>query len=360
MVGPIMNPINDLAIIGGGIVGSWVLYLAQQRQPNWRIVLIDRFRVAAGATAHSAGVLVETGRSENERRMAARSAALYREFTRSQGLITTCSEVYWVISREHVDNLTASAVDFRVNPVAVAATELRDRLAVPLHTEESEVILQGGKAISHDPGCIARKLISCSLQSALVRCVEGVAVTRAQRIGQIWQLHLDNGRQIDAACVISCVGPWLVESPFQAFAKEHAIRTKRVVALHVDRVPPPNAAALFFPQKDAYLMPLPARNQWLFSFRATGWDCRPERSQLDISAEDIALATCILDDYQPGLADHFQGGRAFCDAYVPTGEPLVAGDQGQSLVVAGAGSGAGFRFAPAIADEALRIAKRKS
>lgn len=356
MVEPDMKTNYDLAIVGGGIIGAWCLYLAHQRNPEWRIVLVDRFRVANGATAHSAGVLLETGRSQRERHLAAASATLYQEFTYAQCLPTTCSDVYWVTLPEHRASLEAAAVDFTVDPHPVAPSKLEGRLAVPLRTDEVEIVLRGGRAISHDPGLITRTLISRCLHSPHVSCIEGVAVVGAQRHAPTWKLQLDNGSHLDATRVISCLGPWLVDGPFSSMAIKHKVRTKKVVAMHVDRIPPQHAVALFFPQSDAYLMPLPARNQWLFSFRAEMWDCQPERRLLDIDAADVSLAKSILNRYQPELTASLLGGRAFCDAYTATGEPLVIHDHVHGWIVAGAGSGAGFRLAPGIADEAVRIA----
>ncbi|MCK1787341.1 FAD-dependent oxidoreductase, partial [Pseudomonas sp. TNT11] len=51
----------DLVIVGGGIIGAWALHHATQRYPHWQILLIDRYRIGDGATAHSAGVLLATG-----------------------------------------------------------------------------------------------------------------------------------------------------------------------------------------------------------------------------------------------------------------------------------------------------------
>jgi len=45
----------------------------------------------------------------------------------------------------------------------------------------------------------------------------------------------------------------------------------------------------------------------------------------------------------------------FCDAYTPTGEPLVERVPEAPIVLAGAGSGAGFRLSPGLAHEALRL-----
>ena len=86
----------DLVIVGGGIIGAWALHHATQRYPHWQILLIDRYRIGDGATAHSAGVLLATGRSARERRLAGESAALYRALRDRLGIRTTQAPVYWL------------------------------------------------------------------------------------------------------------------------------------------------------------------------------------------------------------------------------------------------------------------------
>ncbi|ACD14709.1 MULTISPECIES: NAD(P)/FAD-dependent oxidoreductase [Burkholderia] len=350
-----MNDRYDLAIVGGGIVGAWTLYLATLRHPGWRIVLVDRYRVGDGATAHSAGVLLATGRSARERKLAAISADLYGSVQAPLGLNTTRADVFWVTDAQSSDEVRTVAVDFSIGGGSIPQAELESRLGLSVRLDAVQTVLRGGTAISHDPGLIARSLISASLRSANVSCVEGAAVTKMQPSAGGTELCLADGRALHAARSVVAVGPWIIEQPFEAFADAHDVRIKKVVALHVDRAPQPDAAAVFFPQDDAYLMPLPARNQWLFSFRSDEWDCRPRKHALEISDRDRNVAEAVLRRYLPDLADVCCGGRVFCDAYTSTGEPLVSLDPCLPAVFAGAGSGAGFRLAPGIAEEALRL-----
>jgi D-hydroxyproline dehydrogenase subunit beta len=344
----------DLAIVGGGIVGAWALYLACQRHGDWRIVLIDRFKVGDGATAHSAGVLLATGRSERERRLAGTSAGLYQKLQAAFGFQTTKAEVFWVADAAFGAEIRAAAIGFAIEDVDGASADLDDRLAAPLRMGSAQIVLRGGMAVSHDPGQIASLLVYSSLRVPNVSCIEGAEVKRVQSVASGCELLLD-GRTLTAARTLVAVGPWITGDPVGAVARERGIRIKKVVALHVDRPPPANAAAVFFPQSDAYLMPLPARNQWLFSFRSEEWDCEPRKHELEISERDREIAKAVLDRYLPGLSDDCVGGRVFCDAYTPGGETLVAFDHGCRSVVAGAGGGAGFRLAPGIADEALQM-----
>ncbi|RKT10472.1 glycine/D-amino acid oxidase-like deaminating enzyme [Paraburkholderia sp. RAU2J] len=345
----------DLAVVGGGIVGAWTLYLATLRHPRWRIVLVDRYRVDDGATAHSAGVLLATGRSARERKLAAISADLYGDVQALLGLKTTQADVFWVADAQSSDEVRSGAVDFSIGGDSIPQTELENRLGVPANLGGAQIVLRGGTAVSHDPGLIARSLISASLRSEHVSCVEGAAVTMMRPSSGGAEVRLADGRAFHAARSVVAVGPWIVEEPFETFADAHDVRIKKVVALHVDHSPQPDAAAVFFPQDDAYLMPLPARNQWLFSFRSDEWDCRPRKHALEISERDRDLAKDVLHRYLPELANVCCGGRVFCDAYTSTGEPLVSLDRSRAAVFAGAGSGAGFRLAPGIADEALRL-----
>ncbi len=344
----------DLAIVGGGIVGAWTLHLAQQRFPQWRICLVERFRVGDGATAHSAGVLLATGGTPRERALAALSAECYRDIRGPLGLRTTAADVFWVTQAARAQALRQVAVDFTIGDTHVPPDLLRDKLVGPLVLDETEVVLRGGTAVSHDPAQIARGLIAASMRSSNVSCVEGVGVRELNAQASGVALRLDDGTTMRALRAVVAAGPWLAGDPFSAFAAAASVRVKKVVALHVDRIPPPDAAAVFFPHSDAYLMPLPARNQWLFSFRADEWDCRPLKHALEISAQDRALAMRVVERYLPGSSDAFVGGRVFCDAYTPSGEPLVERVPGMPVVIAGAGSGAGFRLSPGLADEALR------
>ncbi len=347
----------DLVIVGGGIVGAWTLWLARRRFPQWRILLVERFKHSDGATAHSAGVLLATGRTPRERRLAAFGAEHYREIRTSLALRTSAAEVFWVTDAAHVRALRDVAVDFSIDSEPAAPACLLDRLMGPLSLGASEVLLRGGTAVSHDPPAIARALIEASLQSSNVSCVEGVALQDVRAGESGVQARLDDGAMVRAARAVVAVGPWLACEPFTslfgALPGVSELRIKKVVALHVDLAPPPDAAAVFLPEADAYLMPLPLRRQWLFSFRADEWDVRPQKHALEIAERDRAIALGIVDRYRLGARDAFVGGRVFCDAYTPSGEPLVERVPNAPIVIAGAGSGAGFRLSPGLADEAL-------
>jgi len=47
----------DLVVIGGGFSGLWTAYLATERFPEWRVVLLEGDRIAAGATGRNGGFI---------------------------------------------------------------------------------------------------------------------------------------------------------------------------------------------------------------------------------------------------------------------------------------------------------------
>ncbi|HEX8591982.1 MAG TPA: FAD-binding oxidoreductase [Pseudomonas sp.] len=345
----------DLVIIGGGIIGAWTLHHAVQRYPHWKVVLIDRYRIGDGATSHSAGVLLATGVSERERRLAGESVRLYRALRDRVGLRTTQAPVFWLAERSLTSSIKCALVDAVVEPAEVSPRDLGERLGAQLHVGAGEILLSGGTAESFDPALVARLLISESLTGANVRCIEGVGVQHIVSMGSGTRITLSDGASLRARRTLVAAGPWVNESPFGSIAADHSLRVKKVVALHIDGVPPAHAAALFLPQSDSYLMPLAMRNQWLFSFRCDEWDVAPRRHDLEISLHDIQVATGTLARYLPDVVARCRGGRVFCDSYSPSGESVVSFEAGQNLVFAGAGSGAGFRLAPGIAREALDL-----
>ena len=47
----------DLVVVGGGFSGLWTAYLATERFPDWRVVLLEGDRIASGATGRNGGFI---------------------------------------------------------------------------------------------------------------------------------------------------------------------------------------------------------------------------------------------------------------------------------------------------------------
>lgn len=343
----------DLAIVGGGITGAWCLHLAARRFPDWSIVLLERSKIASGATAHSAGVFFPVGRSARERHLAERSAAHYGEALEQLPLETSAASAYWIAESATQCALRELGVGFAVERCQDAPEGDGKLAGLRVVRGADEILLCGGVPISMEPAAVATALIRRAvLSSATATACEGVAVEGIAASDAV-ELTLSDGARLTADRVIVAVGPWIARGEHRDWAAGANLRVKKVVALHIDQPPSPRAPAVILPGHDAYLVPIPRRKQWLFSICSEQWDVEVDGPRLSIDAADCDLARSLLKRYFPDLADHCIGGRAFCDAYSPDGEPVVVSRDDARVIVVGGGSGAGFRLAPGVAEEAV-------
>jgi glycine/D-amino acid oxidase-like deaminating enzyme len=346
---------HDLVIVGGGIVGAWALHLAGTRHPAWRTLLIERSLIGDGATAHSAGVSLGVGGTAWERELAATSGALYAEAGSALGVPGSPTRALWIIADDLIDRVRGAAVGFALAAAGSDDRALLERALPGIRIGRGESLLAGGTPHRYEPGDTARAIAAHARRAPGATCWEGTEVASTQPGPDGVDVALRDGTVVHAARALVAVGPWALGGPTSDVARHLGIRIKKVVALHLDVPPAPEAPAVFLPQADAYLMPLPARRQWLFSFRSSAWDVAPG-SELAISDADRDVAGAVLERYVPGMMAACRGGRVFCDAYAPSGEPVVARHPASPrLVTAGAGGGAGFRFGPGIAAKALAM-----
>jgi hypothetical protein len=177
-------------------------------------------------------------------------------------------------------------------------------------------------------------------------------------------LRLGTGETLTVDRVVLAPGPWPADPAWAELLAPLGIRVKKVVALHIERRPGQDDPAVFFPDDDAFLLPLAHRGHWLFSYTCREWDVDPDDLHAGLSAGDVEQAAAVLRRYVPepavlsgGSAATAVSGRMFCDAYSPDGEPLVrALDAADGRIVfAGAANGSGYRLAPALAAAAADL-----
>lgn len=347
----------DLAVVGGGIIGAWTVYLAVARFPKCRTVLIERSFIGSGATSRSAGVSLSVGQTPWQKDVIARSNALYGEAIGKLGLVPHPTNAFWIVGAPSEPTVARSLVGFDLS-VPFADEHRRLTGAFPmLRVGSTEKILVGGRALAFDPAETARILVGHARQSEYLACWEGVEAAKILPCAEGVAIELSDGTSLTARTAIVAVGPWILESAAAAAIRHLRLRIKKVTALHIDRMPTADAPSLFLPDADAYLMPMPWRRHWLFSFRSEEWDCEPQSMDPRVNARDQSTAGAILDRYLPGITAACRGGRTFCDVYAPDGDPVVARHPEQNaLIVAGGGAGSGFRWAPGLAETALGMA----
>jgi len=345
----------DLVVIGAGIVGTMAAYLAHQQRAEWRILLVDRSLVGAGATQYSVGLDIPYGRNDSQKDYSRLSTTIYRDLKTSIPELPIYELPFFgVVEREKVNKTFAG---FTKEGIRDAGESERARLreSYPgLTIDENQVLLTGCTACYGFPQLIVRALVNRLKEGPLAECWEGVEIHTVQAGSEGFLLATNDGRSISARRVLVATGPWLLHGPGEGVARDNGIRIKKVAALHVNRCPTAKDPVVVFFDEDAFLLPVTQRQEWIFSFTSQEWDCTPEVSRLRISKRDRDSALAILNRYCPSFVAYCHGGRVFCDAYSQDLVPLVTRvSERTDFVIAGACSGSGYRLAPGIALEAL-------
>jgi glycine/D-amino acid oxidase-like deaminating enzyme len=348
----------DLVVVGAGIVGSVAADLARRKYPDWRIALLERSLVGLGASGYSAGIDIPLGRTARQRAMSEKSARFYSHLRlRDQTVPIYPIPLFWVVKHEDVERFKQRVVGGMPRPVSAADLAAAHGLpATFLLPEESVAFLDERASYSH-PGAIADALARRFARSPRSSLWEGVRVDSIRSTEGVMRLSFGDGRRMLSRRVLLAIGPWAGEWLGETGSGSARVRVKKVVALHVDCLPAIDAAAFGFFGEDAYLIPMPERGHWLFSFTSPQWEVSPESSRLSIDAQDRRVALDILERYVPGFVEHCRGGRVFCDSYSEDWTPHVGriDEVDPNLVVATGCSGSGYRLAPGIAEEALDL-----
>jgi glycine/D-amino acid oxidase-like deaminating enzyme len=337
-----------VVVAGAGIIGSVIVRQILAARPGTEIIAIDRDLVGSGASRRSAGLHFPAGRSERVRAMAEMSERYYQA-------------------------LAACDPSLPIYPIALhavafgAAAEAAWRNFVkagPIETSPAPRAAMGqpsGASVWSVPGChytdvgtLAGRLASDFRSTILL--LEGVAVASIEEETDAAILVLSTGETLRADRLVLAPGPWVNAPPWRALVAPLGIRVKKIIALHLDAPLGKADAAVLFPEEDAFLLPLQHRGHWLFSYTCLDWDVDPDAPQPCVNRQHLDEAQAVLRRYAPELVGRLRSGRVFCDAYSPSREPIVAtaGASGR-IIFAGAANGSGYRLAPAIAAETLRL-----
>jgi glycine/D-amino acid oxidase-like deaminating enzyme len=350
----------DLVVIGGGIVGTWTAYSATRAFPAWRVVLLERSMIGGGTTAFSLGLSVAMARNDRQRALAIDSVRAYETLARRTGQLPGRTiPLMFVVSRSGLPGLQSRLYD-GAGAVCGAREEAAFRTRFPdLRIGPDEILVDGAPARRGDPREGALRLARLVARHPRGEVWEGATVTTMEHEGSRVRVRIADGRHLTAAGVVVSTGPLLLEGPWAAAARNLRIRVKKIVALHLQQTPQPDDPVIFFPEVDAFLLPAPEREQWLFSYTSGVWDCDPDPLAGVVTEHDRATGLSMLHDRWPSLAATCCGGRASCDGYAADWTPVIQSiDPAGRIVVAGACSGSGARLAPAIGAAAAQLVSR--
>lgn len=340
------------------MIGSSAAWLAKQRHPEWRIVLLDRSLAGYGASLYAASLEIPFGHTPLRRDLVRRSQRIFGEFQQVLPGLPRCEiAVEGLVEAADVEKLLSGFLDgnesHRARPEDEADLLRRySGLIIP----PRQVYLKGWVGSRAFRNEIAPQIAYAFSQKVGASLRQGTAVLDVVLEAERFVLSLSQGEKVQAQRVLIATGPWAMPGRIGEAARDAGIRIKKVAAFHLNKCPKPNASNLHFFSDDAFLLPQPEVGRWLMSFRSNEWDVNPRSEKMIISQADLAVATAILEKYMPTWIPHIQGGQVFCDAYTSTGDPIgkrVTGWPG--CVIAGAASGSGFRLGPGIAEMALEL-----
>ncbi|RNL87511.1 NAD(P)/FAD-dependent oxidoreductase [Halostreptopolyspora alba] len=341
----------DIAVVGAGIVGSLVATEVLRRRPHATVAILDRGFAGDGASRRSAGLHIPRGLTPTVRSWTRLSENYYRELVTERPDLGIRSLTMNVLTRStHPERLSEIYLG-RPVPAREGAPEPLDRLP-------SDATAWSVAGAQHaDVQSVTAALTARLRHSAAVH--EGVEVSGLTEADDHVALTTATGRTVHAREVVLAPGPWLSHRAWRPLVAELPVRVKKVVALHVDAVPPSRSPTVVFHDEDAFLLPLPDRGHWLFSYTSHDWDVRPETLPSALTSADLDEGRDVLRSWAPHLADRVHSGRVFCDAYAASGEPDVRALTPR-IVFAGAANGSGYRLGPAIATRTADLLARSA
>lgn len=341
------------AVIGAGVLGCLIAREILAADPGAEVTVLDRDLVAGGATRRSAGLHFPRGATAETRAMAAESQRYYAELGSARPDLPIHGLDMTVVAPE-----SAGA---RLREVYLPEANLRRVDAAAGAGLPEGVEVPAGMAAWAGDGCQYADVPALTLALAAelrssVRFREGVEVTGVAAEADGVRLTLGTGDTLRADRAVLAPGPWLAAPAWRDLVAPLGARVKKIVALHIERPVSVPDRAVVFHDEDAFLLPYRCRGHWLFSYTCPEWDVDPDDVEPGLSAANRAQALDVLAAYAPALVDRAVSGRVFCDAYGPDRVPLVRPltDDGR-VVFAGAASGSGYRFAPAIAAATVRL-----
>jgi len=345
----------EAAVVGGGIIGCLVAREIAVRRRDASIVMIDQEAVGSGASARSVGLHIPRGYSQRVRQMSAYSERYYNDLRRAcPGLPIRPVQLFVVARRDGAGLLAEHYLDGALTeaaePPATVTALARAAGAGPAGAGQVAGVWRVAGGQRAEVGTLARELAT---RQRRLRVLEGIRVSRVEpRHGDVL-LRLSTGDTRAVARVVLAPGPWIGCPAWRELLAPLGARVKKVVALYIDKPPAGSDPAVIIEDEDAFLMPVPERGAWLFSYTCQEWDVDPDTLPAGLSARDAAEARAVLRRYAPWLERHCAGGRLFCDAYSLDRQPLVQSvDPDGRIIFAGAANGSGYRLAPAIAAQA--------
>lgn len=336
----------DLIIIGAGIIGLFTAHMASEKFPGAKILVVDQNFKSTGASFYSIALDIPYGHNEIVQELSQASRDYYKQFEEFSNYKRKQVPLVGITKEDNFRTLLGK-FNSDVNLCG-------DKYNYEVSISEEEVIFSGLDArqtISYE---YVDSLIEKIKLNNSIEILQGLKINQVHRNKNGYTVSTSRGTALNTRKVINATGPWAINGLNKEDVKELGIRTKKIVSYHI---PITFETGYYLFDHDAFVtsrMDVP--DQSIFSYRCNEYDVSPVIGDVNINTANISNAFELFDTYFPNQLDFEQfstlGGRCFCDAYAD--KPIVS-EISSGHIIAGAGSGSGFRLAPGIAQKAISL-----
>lgn len=333
----------DITIIGGGIIGLFSAYLASKKYKEANILVLDQNFKATGATFYSIALDIPYGETKEKREFSRVSRKYFSELDK---LTSYKRQQIPFIGVTHQDNFKHLSNNF-INKVECQKKNINE-----VNLGKDEIAFAEMDAWQSLPSEYLESLKNIIKTRDNVTLSYGIKVLGIDKSNDLFTIKTSRGVNIYSKNIINATGPWLLDDIWKGEVQQLKVRTKKIISYHL---PFKFKTGIFLFDHDAFITPkLDSDTESIYSFRANEYDVVPRIGDITITEKNNKKAIELFQQYFPNTLNtnsfNMFEGRCFCDTYA---ESPIAQEISQGYIIAGAGSGSGFRLAPGIAEKAV-------
>lgn len=332
---------TDIAIIGAGIQGVFIAYYAKKMYPEKTVALFEMGVPGHGITAWSAHLHLPYGTGDKFV-LTMQSMRLYEQLRREYPDFPLLElELRGICTRGSCNAVLSSLIEKNVE---------FDSFNYPFCDLPATYLRMSGMTCYVSKRNLVGYLIGLIIKLG-VKVYEGIEIKSVTPHSNELILIKHTGERVAASLLFTCTGKEIVKL-LNAHGKD--VKSKKVVALHVDNFALLNDPVYYFFDEDSFLLPQPYYGRYLFSFYCDEWNAN-DSSDLMITDDDLKSAKKILTRYTKDFSTSISGGQVYLDIYNnPPSSPIIY-EVDKNHYVVGATGGSGVRLAPALAVKALNL-----